>query len=120
MDSRAIASALERAHPSPSLHLDSPILPRVEAQILKIFPLIFPVLAARVPKELLNPSSAEYFERTRAKRFGVESLAQLEREKGGEGAWRALEEPLREMGGILREEAGGPFFMGKEREFGFS
>lgn len=115
MDSRAIASALESAHPHPSLHLDSPILPRVEAQMLKIFPLIFPVIAPRVPSVLLNPVSAEYFERTRAERFGMKDLAQLEREKGGEVAWKALEEPVREMAAILKEN-GGPFFLGKERE----
>ena len=39
-------------------------------------------------------------------------LAQVEREKGGEGAWEAAEPKWRELGALLRAE-GGPFFMGK-------
>ena len=40
------------------------------------------------------------------------TLSQLEKEKGGEGAWKAAEPKWKELGTLLKAE-GGPFFMGK-------
>lgn len=114
MDSRKIADALEQAHPSPSLHLDSPILQKVEELMPGCIMPIAPAFLPLVPRFRLSPASAEYFERTRAERFGM-PLSQFEKEKGGEGVWKVAEPKWKEMGELLKAE-GGPFFMGKTGE----
>lgn len=111
MDSRKIADVLEKEYPSPSLHLDSPILKKVEELAPQCITALVPVYIPRAPRYVLNPPSAEYFERTRAARFGM-PLSQLENEKGGESAWKIAEPKWKELGSLLKAE-GGPFFMGK-------
>ena len=111
MDSRKIADVLEKEHPSPSLHLDSPIEKKVEELVPQCTGPLGPVYVPRVPRFVLNPPSVEYFERTRKARFGM-TLSQLETEKGGESAWKAVEPKWKELGNLLKAE-GGPFFMGK-------
>lgn len=111
MDSKKIVDVLEESHPSPSLHLDSPILKKVEELISQCFTPLSPINLPRVPRFLLNPRSAEYFERTRGASFGM-PLSQLEKEKGGESAWKAAEPKWKELATLLKAE-GGPFFMGK-------
>ena len=118
MDSRKIAAELEKRHPSPSLHLDSELLPRVEDLLAKSLMHMRPVLIPKTPDALLNPPSKEYFERTREQMFG-KSLEHMEKEQGGEEAWKAAEPALKEIGDVLRAR-GGPFMMGKEGECGFS
>ena len=69
------------------------------------------VVLPKVARNLLNPPSAEYFERTRQEKFGM-PLAQLEREKGGESAFEEAEPGFKKVGEMLREK-GGPFFLGE-------
>ena len=111
MDSRKIADALEKEYPSPSLHLDSPILKKVEELVPECIGTLLPVILPRVPRVVLSPRSAEYFSRDRAEHFGMD-LSQLEKEKGGDSAWKAAEPKWKELGTLLNAE-GGPFFMGK-------
>lgn len=112
MESGTIAAALEKEFPSPPLHLDSPVLPKVEALMPKIMQPLGPVYMPRVPRDLLNERSASYFSRTREARFGM-PLDELERsEKGGETAWENASPHIRELADLLKEN-GGPFFMGK-------
>lgn len=111
MDSRKIANVLEKEHPLPSLHLDSPVLKKVEELAPQCVMPIGPVFMPRIPRVVLNPRSAEYFEHTREERFGM-TLSQLEKEKGGESAWKAAEPKWKELGTLLKAK-GGPFFMGK-------
>ncbi|MCJ1461135.1 hypothetical protein MMC28_011517 [Mycoblastus sanguinarius] len=111
MDSLKIAKELELRYPSPSLYLDSPILPKVMDIIPNILETMRGALMPKIPPTLLNPSSAEYFEETRAKRFG-KPLAQLEKENSGDTAWLEVTPVLNELGHILRAE-GGPFALGK-------
>ena len=112
MESRAIAAALEQEFPSPPLHLDSPILPKVEALTSKITPALSPIFVPRVPRDILNPRSINYFIRTREEKFGM-PLAELEKsEKGGGKAWENAAPHLSELAGLLRENEG-PFFMGE-------
>src|SRR6266498_5587334 len=105
MDSKAIATALEEMHPSPPVHLDSPILPKVEAQMLKIMPAMAPIIMPRIPKDILNEASQRYFEETREKRFGM-PLEQLGKEKGGEQAWGNAVPELKAMADLLNGEKG--------------
>ena len=111
MDSRKIADVLEKAYPSPPLHLDSPILKKVEELVPQCVRSLGPLFLPRVPQNVLNPRSAEYFRRTRSERLGMD-LSQLEKEKGGEKAWKVVEPKWKELGSLLKAE-GGPFFMGK-------
>ena len=114
MDSRKIAAEIEKRHPSPSMHLDDEILPKVEGLIANMILTMAPVVMPQIPGALLNPPSAQYFEETREKRFGM-SLAQLEKEKGGDQAWEKAKGPITEMAGLLKQK-GGPFFLGKIRK----
>jgi len=111
MESQAIAQRLEKDHPTPSLHLDSPLLPKVQALLPKILPPLGGLWQPAVPASLLNPSSKEYFERTRHERLG-KPLAQIAQEFGGEEAWMAAIPELKELGALLKAE-GGPFVTGK-------
>ena len=115
MDSRKIARELEHRYPSPSLQLDSPILKKVEGLIPRLTTPLIGVFMPKVPTGLLNPPSAEYFERTRAKRFG-KTLSEVGRDSDEEKAWAQVEPPLKEMGDILKAE-GGPFALGKTASY---
>jgi len=111
MDSLKIAADLERLHPSPPLHLDSPLLPKVQQLVMQVMVSLRGVVMPKIPRNLLNPPSAEYFDRTRSAKFGM-SLPQLEKEIGGDGAWGGAEPAIKELGAMLRAE-GGPFVLGK-------
>ena len=111
MDSRKIAVELETQYPEPSLHLDSPVLPKVEACVLGMVTPLGPVVLPPIPRKFLNTASKEYFERTREARFGM-PLQQLEKEQGGDKAWEEATSAFKEVGDMLRAE-GGPFILGK-------
>lgn len=112
MDSRAIATELERRYPTPSLHLDSDVLPEVEALIGKVMANMRGVLFSKGPYALMNEPSSEYFVRTREEKFGM-SLAELDKKEGGEKAWERVKPVVGELGKLLRAK-GGPFVLGKE------
>jgi glutathione S-transferase len=110
-DSLPIAKELEKLHPRPSLHLDSPYLSKLTALIPQAQAPLAPVFAPNVAR-LLNPSSEEYFRRTREKRFGMELDAFEKSEKGGAAAWAGAEPALKQIAELLKEDSSGPFFMG--------
>jgi len=111
MNSKAIASALEKKHPSPSLHLDSPLLPQVEEVLGKVFMPLVPVFLPRIPRLLLNEASVDYFQQTRAAVFGM-TLDELEKsDQGGDTAWKNAGPPLKGMAELLNATEG-PFLMG--------
>ena len=114
MDSRKIVVELEKQYPEPSLHLDSPLLAKVEELFRKAIRPLMAVILPRVPRNILREPSAEYFERTREERLGM-PLAQLEKELGGNKGWEEATPYLKETGDILRAE-GGPFLLGKTGE----
>jgi hypothetical protein len=112
MDSRKIAASLEALSPNPSLHLDSDILPRVEKLIDSITMPLRIIWMPKIPKNLLSPISAEYFERTRAIRVGM-PLSEYEKKgiEESEKWWGEAKTGIENMATILKEN-GGPFFMG--------
>ena len=110
MDSIKIAHELEKLYPEPSLHLDSPVLKQVMELLPSCIGPLTGFIMPKVPRNLLNPSSVEYFERTRAEGFGM-PLAQLEKEKGGENVFGEADPGFKKVGQLLRQN-GGPFFQG--------
>jgi glutathione S-transferase len=120
MDSRAIAPALEAAHPSPPLRLDDPAVAAVEARAnaarVPAMSALYSVTIPRVPRNVLGEGSLAYFHRTREAWLGKpldEFQAKGERE---EEAWEKARAGFVELAGVLRETEG-PFLMGREREF---
>jgi glutathione S-transferase len=117
MESKSIAARLEKDHPTPPLLLDSPLLGKVEALLPKATGPLVGVWMPAVSTNLLNPSSKEFFERTRQERLG-KPLPQLAQETGGEEAWVGALPGLKELGDLVKAE-GGPFVMGATRKFQF-
>jgi len=117
MDSRNIADSLEALHPEPSFQLDSGYVERTQKAVLDVGAALAPLCLPRVPELLLNPSSAEYFQRTRAVRFGM-TLDELARsEKGGEAAWEKAMPSIREIAAILHEHEDGPYVLGEKASY---
>ena len=117
MDSRKIAEALDKAQPMPTLHTErGDVIDKTQAAVLELFGHLRPEVMPRVPPMLLNPRSAEYFEETRAKRFGM-PLSELAKSEGsGEAAWKNAEPSIKKLADILKEKKGN-FVLGEEVSF---
>jgi glutathione S-transferase len=112
MDSGKIVRVLEELHPTPPLHLDSPYLPKVEQLAVKITQKLCPLCYSRVPVNILNDASVEYWYTTRRQRLGM-TVEEFEEKYGGELAYSDAEPYLKEMTQLLNENDG-TFFMGSE------
>jgi len=116
MDSASIAPALEKLQPERPLHFDDPAVARVQGAIGKIWSGnrgLRTICLPRVPRLILNPRSAEYFERTRAEQFGM-TLAEVEKSENAKGAWEAAGAGLQELKALVKENGGGPFVLGEK------
>lgn len=113
MDSWPIAHELEKQYPSPSLHLDDPVVIQVRDHISNLMGPLIPHLLPRVPL-LLNKPSADYFYETRHKAFGA-PLQEVEKTRATEQRWEEAKGPAKEAGALLRKN-GGPFFLGETGE----
>ena len=111
MDSAKIAPELEKCYPSPSLHLDSPLLPKVQSLLNEGVASLRGALMPKIPDALLTEASVDYWVETRSQRFGM-PLPQLERETGGDDAWDKATPAIKELGTLLKAESG-PFLLGK-------
>lgn len=112
MDSTKIASALEAAHPSPSLQLEHPIVAEVQGLVYKALKPLVPEVLPLIPKHVLSQGSVEYWVTTREKDFG-QNLDTMRAEKGGQQCFDRAQAGLEETAALLKKE-GGPFFLGKE------
>lgn len=112
-DSRVIASEVERRFPNPSVHLDSPVLPKVEEVVSNVMPNLVGIYIPLVPVRLLSEASRPYWYKTREARFGMK-LDQVAAERGGQKAWDAAKPYLDQATAMLKENEAGPFFLGKE------
>jgi len=110
MDSWPIAHSLEKQYPTPSLHLDDPIVVQIRDHLPNI---MGPIRALLIPRVvfLLNERSAEYFHETREKMFG-KKLEQVEKDADVSECWEKTKGPVKEAGDLLRKN-GGPFFLGE-------
>ena len=111
MDSKQIAFELEKRYPLPSMHLDSPILLKVEEIHAKVFAALLGVFMPWIRRNLVTPASLPHFTARREQRWGM-SFEQLEEERGGEPAWENAKPHLEDMARLLKENSEGPFFMG--------
>ena len=117
MDSRRIADALEALQPEPSLRLDSGFVERTQKAVLDVGGALTPICIPRVPELLLNPPSAEYFQRTRAVRFGMTLDELAKSEKAGEAAWEKAKPGIEEIIAILHEHEEGPYVLGETASY---
>jgi hypothetical protein len=82
---------------------------QIRDQIAKM---LDPLRVHFIPKVvgILRQRSVDYFEETRAKRFGAPLSEVLK--NAGEDSWKKVEVPVKETGDLLRKH-GGPFFLGE-------
>lgn len=113
MDSWKIAQHIEALHPSPPLHLSSPVLTKLDALMLGVKRALQCIYIPRIPQVLLNDASVAYWYETRERDVGM-TLAQLEDKYPAAGCWERAGPVLREVTALLGEGEGGPFFMGGE------
>ncbi|KAI0970652.1 putative glutathione S-transferase [Xylaria arbuscula] len=112
MDSWNIAQAIEKIHPSPSLHLDSPLREKVETLLAEGREYLKPIYVPQVVKRLLKECNHEYWHETRSKVVGM-PLDQFEREYGSDDKpYKGAAPHFQAVTAILKEDARGPFFMG--------
>ena len=112
MDSYKIAAALDKLHPSPPLDLHSPYQAKVEQIGAKITASIVPLCYSRVPVNVLNEASVDYWYTTRRQRLGM-TVQEYEEKNGGEAAYAGAEPYIKQMTELLKENEG-PFFMGSQ------
>ncbi|KUJ16644.1 uncharacterized protein LY89DRAFT_685548 [Mollisia scopiformis] len=111
MDSKKIATRIEKEHPEPHLHLDSPILEQLSKITPKAMGPLRGIALPGVHANLLPERSKEYFGRTRQARLG-KTLEQYGKDSGGEEAWMEALPGIKELGELVKAN-GGPFVMGK-------
>lgn len=109
MDSKKIAAALEEAFPHPSLHLDSEYLPQMYNFVTDCQKYLTPFWMPSVPARILNPVSAEYFNRTRLVRVG-KPLEELAKEATPE-QWEKSRPHFEKVASLLKTNDG-PFVLG--------
>ncbi|KAF5020101.1 hypothetical protein F66182_7864 [Fusarium sp. NRRL 66182] len=112
MDSNKILERIEKEHPEPSVHSDSPVLSKLFEIMPKIMKSIQPIYLNAVPERLLNDKSLPYWHETRTGMVGM-PLDQYYEENGGQQAWDGAKEPLHEVEALLKDNSDGPFFLGK-------
>ncbi|KAK4224004.1 hypothetical protein QBC38DRAFT_486493 [Podospora fimiseda] len=117
MDSKKIAHRLEELYPSPPLHLDSPVIPKLEAALKIIMKHLSNYFMPLLPSRILNEVSHAHWYKSREPVAGM-PLDQLFETKG-KTAWHDLEKEgtLREVTDWLKENEEGPFFLGKEASY---
>lgn len=112
MESKAIAWALEKEYPTPSVHLDSPVLKQVEEVLLAVMKALHVVLVPRMPRECLSGPTIEYHIEARKQTYGM-TLEEVEAKRGGERAWETAMPALRALAALLKRNEDGPFCLGQ-------
>lgn len=114
MDSVKIAEAIEKKYPSPTVHLDSPIVDRVNGLVEKCCHDMRPNILYKFSQTVLSEKSYDYWVGQWTRVLGM-PLDEHERQFGGEKSWAQAQPPLDELTNILKErQAEGPFFLGKD------
>ena len=109
MDSWPIAHELEKRYPTPSLHLDDPVVVQMRDHLVKIIIPVYPHVAANVSK-VMNEPSAEYH--LKANKEIIEAGSQNGDKPSASDCWENSREPAKMAGDLIRKN-GGPFFLGE-------
>jgi glutathione S-transferase len=114
MESGKIVKAIEKKFPSPTVHLDSPIVHRVDSLVDKCMPTMHPNLLYKFSQVVLSEEGYDYWVGKYTAKLGM-PLDEYERLLGGEKSWSAALPFLTELTSLLKErQAEGPFFLGKD------
>lgn len=121
MDSFAIAEYLERMFPDKPLlfPLNSAPLARL-VQSHFMYHITIPMLPIIMPKQIdfLDEKGGIYFKRTREERFGMAISHDIYKdEKRLDKIWTEIENGIKIVGQMLRDNPQGPFFLGTERSY---
>jgi glutathione S-transferase len=112
MDSRLIVERIEELQPTPSCHLESPLLPKLESFISQMNQSLRVVyITSLVPQRILNEASIPFWHETRSKLGGM-PLDEWEKKEGGPQAWAKAQPHVEGVTQLLKENDG-PFFMGQ-------
>lgn len=113
MESGKIAKAIEKKYPSPTVHLDSPIVHRVDALVDKYMLAMYPNLLYKFSQAVLSEKSYDYWVGKYTEKLGM-PLDEYERQLGGEKSWAEALPAIFQLTNLLEErQAEGPFFLGK-------
>ena len=116
MESKAIAVALEKAYPEPSIRLDSPPLKYVEEAMPLVYRNLRAVIVPRMPRECLSGPTIEWHREVRKQTFGM-TLEELEAKHGGEAAWEKAMPVFERLAAILKHDPKGPFCLGDKPSY---
>jgi glutathione S-transferase len=114
MDSVAIAAYLESTHTSPPIHPNAPEVAAVEKAVAAAFGPIAPLIVSGIPRNLLNGSSEEHFEKGFRAGVGM-STEEFGQTVSKEECLTTAKEPWLELAGMLKRN-GGPFVRGEQGE----
>lgn len=114
MESRAIATALEKLQPEPSLDLDEDCINRTQGVVGKIMGPFLPELMPKVATNLLPQRSRVFFEETREVSFGMPLSELAKSDKAGEAAWQGAQAGVEELKALLAENTSGPYIKGAQ------
>ena len=119
MDSTAIATSLEAAHPEPALHLETGLHDRAQEIVRHVAGPLFPDLMPRIRDDVITEHALPYWLETRESLFGM-SIDEFALRNGGEQAWKAAEPGFGELVELLTEHKrdDGPFILGREVCYG--
>lgn len=115
MDSRAIATAIEKHFPEPSLHLNTKETDEIHFAIDQVMRAIAPPYVYRIPDWLLSPRGSTYYTAKRQELFGMDLYAVADHpEFSVEKIWRNAEAPSEKIKEILHRNPEGPYVLGQE------
>ena len=102
---------IEERYPSPSVHLDSPKLARLEALMPAAVTPLRPLFLALVPRTILSEASFEYWYRTRGEAVGMH-IDEYVKRYSPEECYAAAQPALAQITALLQETEG-PYFLGE-------
>ena len=115
MDSANIVQKLESAYPEPSLRLDAELGKQTQGAMGAYAYPLMPVFMPRLRRDVQREDSSDWIKADRERRFGMPE-EQLEKEKGGEEAWRKAEPAGKKFEAFMKEQKkdDGPFLQGSK------
>ncbi|KAK3344514.1 putative glutathione S-transferase [Lasiosphaeria hispida] len=108
-----IAKEINERYPEPRFLVESRSLIEFRRVVGEIWDAFRGNYLLLVHNRVLNEASTGYFRTTREEDIGM-TLEQFEKEQGGEQSWSQVGASLQKVTAMLKDNAEGPFFEGKE------